>query len=87
MGQFDLSMSLQVESTAAEGLLSPGATPVGSPGASLPGSPGGAATGKGRRRRKQKKEVIVISLWVNQVKYEHGCCKFNSVVLFVATDV
>lgn len=30
-----------------------------------------------KRRRKEKKKVIEISLWVNNVKYEHGClCTF-----------
>lgn len=27
-----------------------------------------------KRQRKVKKEAIVISLWVNKVKYEHGIC-------------
>ena len=30
-----------------------------------------------KRRRKEKKKVIEISLWVNNVKYEHGICKLK----------
>ena len=35
-----------------------------------------AATTTKKRQRKVKKEAIVISLWINKVKYEHGICKY-----------
>lgn len=36
-----------------------------------------AETTKGKRKKKEKKEAIEISLWVNKVKYKHGLCKYS----------